>query len=100
MLQYRRRSQGFGTTWILWETSEVTRVWAAIRTKAVGQSPLRVLTHRIREQAHSYSIRVVLMVSKQRRYQGLAMSVRLTAGEALGSVARSFVTCSALTAGA
>ncbi|SER06539.1 hypothetical protein SAMN03159444_03143 [Pseudomonas sp. NFACC02] len=39
---------------ILWETSEVTRVWAAIRTKAVGQSLVMLLTHRIRQQAGSH----------------------------------------------
>ncbi len=37
------------TTRTLWETSEVTRA-----AKAVGQSPLMVLTHRIRQQAGSH----------------------------------------------
>ena len=51
--QYPRRLQVFGTTQILWETSEVTRA-----ANGVGQSPLMVLTHRIRQQAGSHSIRV------------------------------------------
>jgi len=50
----------------LWETSEVTRVWAAIRTNAVGQSPSMLLTHCIRQQAGSYSSRVALMSLERR----------------------------------
>ena len=58
LLQCPRRLKAFGTTQILWETSEVTRVWAAMRTTAAGQSLLMLLPHRIRGQARSYSVRV------------------------------------------
>ena len=40
----------------LWETSEVTRVWAALRTNAVGHSPSTSLTQRIRQQAPTDSL--------------------------------------------
>ncbi|SEQ09604.1 hypothetical protein SAMN03159444_01039 [Pseudomonas sp. NFACC02] len=49
----------------LWETSEVTRVWAAIRTNAVGQSPLMVLTQCFRQQAGSHRSAVWTLVCEQ-----------------------------------
>jgi hypothetical protein len=42
---------GPGNTGFLWETSEVTRVWAALRTNAVGHSALMLMKYRIRRNA-------------------------------------------------
>jgi hypothetical protein len=62
LLQYQRRAQVFGTPRFLWETSEVTRA-----ANAVCHSTSMSLTHRIRQQAGSYRINVVLNSYERRR---------------------------------